>query len=135
MVMDIIRRSLALIALTGAALSCVGCAVAGGAVVGHVLATHSRMGVGQDVRGSVYQSVAVVKDALRETQLPMISEHERLFGVEISTKYQSHHVWIEVRDLSADTSRIDVRVKWPTGDREDARRILGVIMTRVSVAR
>jgi hypothetical protein len=76
-----------------------------------------------------------VKDVLKDMQLPVTSEHERLFGVEISTKYQSHHVWIEVRDLSAEMSRINVRVKWPTGDTEDARRLLGVIMNRVSVPR
>jgi hypothetical protein len=132
---SVARTSLALIVLTGVLLSCAGCAVAGGAVVGHVLATHSRKGVGQDVNGSVYQSVAVVKDVLKDMQLPVTSEHERLFGVEISTKYQSQHVWIEVRDLSAEMSRINVRVKWPTGDTEDARRLLGVIMNRVSVPR
>jgi hypothetical protein len=132
---SVARTSLALMLVAGVLLSCAGCAVAGGAVTGHVLATHSRMGVGQDVNGSVYQSVVVVKDVLREMQLPVISEHRRWSGVEISTKYQSHHVWIEVRDRSAETSRIDVRVKWPIGHKEDARSILGVIMKRVSVPR
>ena len=61
-------------------------------------------------------------------QLPVIWESRRRSGVEICSKYESHRVWIEVRDLSAETSRIDVRVKWPTGDKEDARRILDVIM-------
>jgi hypothetical protein len=123
---SVARLSLALMLAAGVLLSCSGCAIAGGAIVGHVLATHSRKGVGQDVNGSVYQSVAVVKDVLREMRLPVTSEHERLFGVEISTKYLSHRVRIEVRDLSAETSRIDVRVKWPTGDTEDVRR-LGIV--------
>lgn len=132
---SVARTSLALMLVAGVLLSCAGCAIAGGAIVGNALATHSRKGVGQDVDGSVYQSVAVVKDALREMQLPVIWESGRRSGVEICSKYQSHRVWIEVRGLSAGTSRIDVRVKCPTGDKEDARRILDVIMKRVSVPR
>jgi hypothetical protein len=36
---------------------------------------------------------------------------------------------------SGGASRIDVRVKWPTGDTEDARQILGVVVKRVSASR
>ena len=127
------RTTLALVLVAGVLLSCTGCAIAGSAVAGSALVDLSRKGVGQDVNGSVYQSVAVVKDVLRDMALPVIWESRRRSEVEICLKYQSHKVWIQVRDRSAETSRIDVQVKWPTGDKENARRILGAIMYRLSI--
>jgi len=132
--MDVARRSLTLIVVTGMVLSCVGCAAVG---IIPISAPHHprRTGVRQEVNGSVYQSVAVVKDVLREMDLPLTGENRRRSGVEICSKYQSHQVWIEVRDLSAETSRIDVRVKCHTGAKDDAREILGIIIKRMSVSR
>lgn len=132
--MDVARRSFTLIVLAGVVLSCEACAF-GGMVAGHALQTSLRMGVRQEVNGSVYQAVGAVKDALRELELPVTCEHSNRSGVEICSKYQSHRVWVEIRDRSAETSRIDVRVKWPTGDKDAARRILDVIMRRLSVPR
>ncbi len=118
--------------LVAAALSSSGCflllaGVAGGA--GTAVWISNKLG--QDVNGPVEQGVKAAKAALNDLKLPLNKETTETDVVQLRSEYyDKSEIWIDIRRLTPQTCRIEVRVG-VVGDKIATRKVFDAIMKRM----
>jgi hypothetical protein len=87
--------------------------------------------LGQDVNGPVEQCVKAAKAALKDLNLPLSKETTEADLVQLrSGYYDKSEIWIDVRRLSTQNCRLEVRVGVP-GDKEETRKVFNAILKRL----
>ena len=87
--------------------------------------------VSQEVNSPLARSVQVTKNALTAMDIKVYKETSAHEVTQLRAKTTDNKgVWVDVRPLEANKSRVEVRVDWLNGE-GDARRILEEIMRRL----
>jgi hypothetical protein len=121
--------SVMILSIVAGASGCV--ALLAGAAGGAGAAVWMSNKLGQDVNGPQEQAVIAAKAALKDLNLPLSKETTEADLVQLrSDYYDKSEIWIDVRRLTPQTCRIEVRVGVP-GDKDATRKVFNAILKRL----
>jgi hypothetical protein len=116
---------LSLVLLTMHLVGCAAVVVGGAAGAGTVVYVKGQLN--EDINASVSKVYDASLSALKELELPIIEDNHDTLSAKIKSKFaDGDDVWIQIESVTAESSKITIRVG-VMGDENKSRRIIDAI--------